>query len=307
METWIKDGLTWYYEIGKGQPQLLVNVFGSIGSTLTHLNLLSHRQLPHLILSSATFQKETPIALRHILDGCPNLVSLEGTLIVNESPTLLSTEYPKLIHLHVKDWSTESRSYDNMVNLLAHLPSLVSLNVFPRPDMKLLPMIHQYGPNLKLLVYGGNESCCLSYDDEHQQQGLEKVCIGHSRDVYNGDDLISMLVQHCGSLKALRLVGRITGNNMTLEGSNIGFKRLEKLEVNAQDHSLVPLTTSIICRAPYLHTIFNDALAYQHEDFFNAATNLRHLKALLHCGSPINAHNFTSLFNIISSLEKVRH
>ncbi|KAJ8652920.1 hypothetical protein O0I10_011454 [Lichtheimia ornata] len=163
-----------------------------------------------------------------------------------------------------------------MVNVLSHLPSLVSLDVTPMPDTKLLPVIHQYRPNLKLLAYHSNDPCDLVYDDA--QQGLEKFFIGQLSDTYSSDDLIMTLIQHCGSLKELRLIGAITGNTMTLEGSNIEFARLEKLEIEATDESLIPLTTSIIQRAPHLHTVYINPIGREEEDLFNAIINLRHLR-----------------------------
>ncbi|CDH60782.1 predicted protein [Lichtheimia corymbifera JMRC:FSU:9682] len=105
---------------------------------------------------------------RH-LEECPNLVSLHASRMTHQSPWLLSRQYHKLIQLHINYWSTEPLAYDNMVNILTHLPSLVSLDVGPRPDIKVLPMIHQYTPNLKLLAYGGDDSYDMVYGD--QQQG----------------------------------------------------------------------------------------------------------------------------------------
>lgn len=267
------DGWT-YGIIDMGQAHLLMNVLGSIGSRLTHLKITTYTTIPGTPL----------VALRDLLEGCPNLVSLDAPRIQHQSPSLLSRQYHKLIHLRSYYWSTESLAYDNMVNVLTHLPSLVSLDVGPIPDMKVLPMIHQYSPNLKLLAYGGYDSYDMVYDD--QQQGLEKFCIGQLDNVYNSDDLIATLVQHSGSLKVLQLAGAIEGNNLTLEGSsssnnnnNIEFKKLEKLEIEAgNDESLMPLAASTIRRAPHLHTVYINPMADRHEDLFDAIIKLHHLR-----------------------------
>lgn len=278
----------WDCKKGMGEPQLLANAFESVGSTLTHLRISSCR----------TVTQGRPIALGDILLGCPNLVFLEATRIVNGSPKLLSRQHPKLTHLNVHYESSTSVSYENMVNVLHHLPSLMSLNVKPMPDTKLLPVIHQHRPNLKLLAYRGRKKDSYDLVYNNDRPGLESFCFGgDSYERFDSDDLADMLIEHCGSLKEIQLAGALRGNIRTLEEGMVTFERLEALEIESESESLFHLATSIIRCAPHLERISIKPITNHHKDLFNAIINLRHLRSF----SPwTNADKSRDLFRLIS-------
>lgn len=247
--------------VDRGDRSVLNTCLTTVGGTLTWLKLI--------------VSLEDPIDLRFVLDHCSQLVSLDAAFFAGTMANTLTHPYPNLKDLYLRALSRHAITEKSMLNIVGHLPSLSSLNVGSVPSSRLLPTLHHYCPNMKLLAYG-DDSGDRTYKD---LPGLQKVSIGQSEIELNPDDLISILSRHWKSLEKVILRGRIKEPVNWRRG--FVFERLTYLEIDARHDALLKLAASIIRLAPHLTAIkmFIQS-GDDHHQAFVAMTELKYLKSL---------------------------
>lgn len=168
-----------------------------IADSLTHLTLLYF----------------SSIQLRDILELCPNLVSLNADDLDVVTPSSPSLRYPKMTHLGLlSSLSERALDHEDMVDLISRFPSLLSLEIGPMPDSKLLTILHEHCTHLQRLHYGGGYLSTGKFDVHPNPKGITSAHFfgGVS---YHQDDLIQFLHLNQHSLETITLVGHINGDN----------------------------------------------------------------------------------------------
>lgn len=237
----------------------------------------------HLVADSLTHLEiwcRGCIRLRDILETCPNLSSLIAEEAKVTMPSLSSsTIYPKMTHLKLVDLPAKPIKYRNMINILSHFPSLLSLEIMPMPGSNILPILHKYCPHLQVLFYGDEHiNFMTSIDVQPNQKGITFARLTGNED-YMQDDLVRFLHLHQHSLETFHCGyvakndsplwelsnGRTLSNGHHLASlppeenparSETLFKRLSNIEVLA-DAALVSETFFVwlISNAPNLKDI----------------------------------------------------
>lgn len=155
----------------------------------------------------------TYIQLRDILELCPNLVSLNAEDVAVVTPSSPSLRYPKMAHLGLVSFVSEKDlDYDDVMDALSRFPSLLSFEVSPLSDSKLLTVLHEHCPRLQRLHYGGGYLGPGEFDFHPSRQGVTSVHF-YGRVVYHQDDLIKFLHMNQHSLETITFVGPIDQAN----------------------------------------------------------------------------------------------
>ncbi|KAJ8658062.1 hypothetical protein O0I10_006334 [Lichtheimia ornata] len=248
----------------------------SVHRTVTHLVLLMEDTMGY-----DDDHDTSQIHLGGVLDLCPGLVSLS---LITMTTYDLTVQYRMLTHLTL-GVDIFPLSCDTMINILAHLPSLVYLDVHHVPDSGFLTSVCGYCPDMKLLKCGGYDSFDEDIYDRHVK-GLQKLCLGIDDvdEQFDADDLIPLLIENRQSLDHIRLTGRLIGESVSHYYKSLDlsltFDRLDKLEVHASNDQLAILALSTINRSPHLRHATLGAHAANRDDIRNALKGLSSLQTL---------------------------
>lgn len=237
----------------------------SVSCTLTHFELKS----------SLSQTRPLPIVLHDLLDTCPKLVSLVVRGIKAEMSC--TNQYPEMKHLSLFRLPTESITYDAMQQVFSRFPSLVTLDVGPMPDSRILPVVRDYCPLIQQLSFGsssGMDKTTFSYDGK----GLQQLAIGFApQSMCRQEDVVSMLLQHKHSLQSFRLAGNIsTDNHEILE--HTPFMQLEELDFRYASNSCIDILLWMMHEAPNLRHIQLWHGANENQHILNVMTQLKHLR-----------------------------
>lgn len=250
-----------------------LGALSSVAGTLTHFELKS----------SLSQTSPLPIVLHDLLHACPNLVSLVTKGIKADMSSTSNRQYPQMKHLSLFRLPGDSITYDAMRDLSSRFPSLVSLDVSPMPDSRLLPVIHHDCPLMQQLSFGCSSSRWdkATTTNHHHQQGLRKVAIGVGQSTCNQADIISMLVQHRHSLQSFRLDGEIvisSSHNDDVDVDMEPFTQLEELDFRDANNSCITLFLWIMQHAPYTTHLQLWYGANGHQHIIDAMIRLKHLR-----------------------------
>ncbi|KAJ8652397.1 hypothetical protein O0I10_011977 [Lichtheimia ornata] len=139
------------------------------------------------------------LGLRDILESCPNLVSLTTDGVNATMP--LSTSYPKMKHLSIHRLSRTPLAYDTVANLLSRLPSLLSFDITPMPDSRLLTILYDHCPYLQRLNFGGRSFSSSNAEVHPSRKGITLAHLnGYGHSCMQGY-LIQFLITHQSSLE----------------------------------------------------------------------------------------------------------
>lgn len=238
----------------------------SVSCTLTHFELKS----------SLSQTRPLPIVLHDLLDTCPKLVSLVVRGIKAEMSC--TSQYPEMKHLSLFRLPTESITYDAMQQVFSRFPSLVTLDVGPMPDSRILPVVHDYCPLIQQLSFGSSSSMNKS-TFTYNGKGLQQLAIGFApQSMCRQEDVVSMLLQHKYSLQSFRLAGNIaTGNHEILEHTPT-FMQLEELDFRYASNSCMDILLWMMHQAPNLKHIQLWHGANENQHILRAMTQLKHLR-----------------------------
>lgn len=182
-----------------------------------------------------------------------------------------------MTHLNLHSSHRPAIPYEMMVNIVSHLPSLLSLAVSPMPDVRLLTIIHNHCPQLTLLCYGTKMKYDLIYNDK---QGLEKLTIGEIHDEYNVEEVMFLLKQHHATLQEIQLAGGMDASCVSQhDDPTLEFNHLRTLSFKC-DPEFFPLAAWIIRRAPFIETLTIMTDLGGDMDLFGVVSPMQHLKSL---------------------------
>lgn len=141
-------------------------------------------------------------SLRDILKTCPNLVSLTAIEVGFGLPPLSSLRYPKMTHLSLVYIPDTEFTDDEAIDFISGFPSLLSLEIYPMRDSKLLTVIHKLCPSLQVLYYGGRKQDVPKTDVQPNREGLmlAHLC---GLGVFMQHDVIQFFYLHQKSLEAI--------------------------------------------------------------------------------------------------------
>ncbi|KAI7881275.1 hypothetical protein K492DRAFT_236776 [Lichtheimia hyalospora FSU 10163] len=257
-----------------------LEALASVGNTLTHFKLQSIYQTNPL-----------SIVLHEIVDACPNLVSLMARGIKTEIGD--TRQYQQLKYLSLFRLSADSLGYDAMQDVLSRFPSLVSLNVGPMPDSRILPVVHDYCPLIQQLSLGSSSSSWDKTTISDNAKGLQQLAIGFGQSTCSQADVFSTLIRHRHSLKSLRLAGDVITSHhdplppLLLQDShqpdsndNIEpFMQLDELDFRyATNDGCIAILLWMIQHAPYITHIRLWHESNEHHPINTAITRLKHLQ-----------------------------
>lgn len=252
--------------VARNQRNLLDGL-ALVGQTLTRLIIT-------IINPQAS---DTVISLKNILDTCPHLQSLEASGVDYRIPDRLSVSYPSMTHLNLHSLYQRTISYEMMVNIISHLPSLLSFATSPMPDTRLLTTIHDYCPQLRLLCYGTKMKYDLVYKEK---QGLEKLAIGEIHDEHNVDEVMALLKQHHTTLQEIQIAGGIDASRVSQhDDPKLEFTHLHTLSFKC-DPEFFPLAAWIIRRAPFIETLTIMTDLGGDMDLYGVVSPMQRLKSL---------------------------
>lgn len=190
-------------------------------------------------------------------------------------------------HLSLFRLPTDSITYDSMRGLSSQLPSLVSLDVSPMPDSRLLSVIHHDCPLIQQLSFGSSSSRWdkATTNHHHHQQGLRQIAIGVGHSTCNQAGIISMLIQHRHSLESFRLDGEIviTSSNDDDDTSapvldKEPFMQLEELDFRDSNNSCITLLLWMMQHAPYTTDLRLWYGSNRHQHIIDAMIRLKYLR-----------------------------
>ncbi|KAJ8658024.1 hypothetical protein O0I10_006295 [Lichtheimia ornata] len=256
----------------------LMSALESVRRTMTHLVLYMEG---HTEEDNDDDYGTSRIHLGGVLDLCPGLVSLELMSFTIHHLTVQHTTLTQLTLSTV----IFPLSYDAMINILSHLPSLVYFDLHHVPDLRFLTRLHVYCPGMKLLKCGGCDSFDEDIYDRHVQ-GLQKLRLGIDDvdEQFNADDLVPLLLENRQSIDHIRVTGRLIGESVVRDykslGSSLTFDRLKKLEVHAANDQLATLALSIIHRSPNLCHVRLGSHAANRDTIWNALRGLSNFQTL---------------------------
>ncbi|KAJ8651420.1 hypothetical protein O0I10_013039 [Lichtheimia ornata] len=241
-------------------PRLpLIHGLQMIADSLTHLAI---SQCPGL-------------ALRDILETCPNLVFLKTRDVDAFMP--LSSSYPKIKHLELHEELDRIHTHEHMVDVLSRFPSLRMLKITPMPATTILPILRKHCPYLEAisLECRSPDFDVTTANDHPNRRGITSAYLGGD-DFYYQDHLIEFLYEQRNSLEIFDFRGTLEVNNALWEISNDGrvkppstplrlandlssplsFTQLVDLRfTNTHPSSGVPMILWIVLNAPNLSAI----------------------------------------------------
>ena len=234
--------------------------------------------LTHLVITIIDPQVSSQaISVKAILDTCPHLTSLETSGIDYTLPDMLSKPYPNMTHINLHSDFRDAIPYDIMMNMISHLPSLKSLTISPMPAVRILSMMQDHCPDLKIIRYGRE----IEYDSVyHEKQGLEKLAVDEVYDEYNAEDVMPILKQHYATLQEIHFTGQMDTSHISPQDDpQLEFNQLHTLYFKS-DSPCIPLATWIIRRAPFIKTLSFITDLAGNIDLFGVISPLKHLKSL---------------------------
>ncbi|KAJ8652403.1 hypothetical protein O0I10_011983 [Lichtheimia ornata] len=269
----------------------LMNGLQMVADSLTHLDI---KGCPY-------------IQLRDLVEPCPNLVSLIAADVELVMPSLPSSRFPNMSHLSLYEIEETDLTYNNMNDVLSRFPSLLSLEITPEPESRVLTLLHEHCPYLQdfFCCYRSDDIHNYNYDVRPNRKGITSAHLGGE---YVQDDLIQFLHLHRHTLETI-VFGccNIDDNNCywKLENGHVlqahghrrdmptsllpendptqtktTFTRLVNVSFSDEDPTPSPCFMSwLLSNAPNLKTIDLN------EPFFlpvvsNALINMRHLSKL---------------------------
>ncbi|KAI7876168.1 hypothetical protein K492DRAFT_210525 [Lichtheimia hyalospora FSU 10163] len=240
-----------------------------VNPTLTHLKVA---------ILGTRYQACGVIHLSDILERCPHLVSLDMEWFDIGMPLTLFNTHTKLTHLRLNDMTGYIGIYDWLSDILDHLPSLSSFCVYPVPDVRLLPTIHEQCPDLKVLRYGCKFN--KSQGVNHDHSGLQQLSIGLDGTKHDMGEIISTLIHYSESLETFDMDGLwlAQDTDVLIPNDPCVFRRLSKLDITTNN---CWLASWIIHHAPYLdHINIDRTVDGGVDDVLNAITRLSQLQSL---------------------------
>ncbi|CDS06485.1 hypothetical protein LRAMOSA09013 [Lichtheimia ramosa] len=154
--------------------------------------------LTHLTLSECYWN-----SLHDILNACPNLVSLKAIEVGTGLPSSSSSCYPKMTHLALVYTPDPDFLHDDQtLDFISGFPSLLSLEIYPMRDAKLLTVLHKLCPSLQILYYGVTKEHVAKLDVQPTQEGLTLAYISGDG-MYQQHDLIQFFYLHQKSLEEI--------------------------------------------------------------------------------------------------------
>ncbi|KAJ8652700.1 hypothetical protein O0I10_011645 [Lichtheimia ornata] len=248
--------------------------------------------------------------LRDILESCPNLVSLRTESVDPAMVSLpISSCYPKITHLALHDVPEDTAlEYDHMIGVLSRFPSLLSFEISPTPDSRVLPILHEYCPYLQVLYFGSTSKQLGVIDVHPHRKGIKSAHLGGEFGylVAQGD-LIQFLHVHRNSLEEVEACDDIDeydsywklvngqviiqagdrdappplrfGYDPTTQAEN-SFMQLISIDFSHSESSTSnEFVLWLISNAPNLKAI-NLRISHLRHDITNAMIKLRHLSKL---------------------------
>lgn len=256
--------------------------------------------LTHLIISDCRWN-----SLREILEACPNLVSLTATAVGIGLPSMSSFCCPKMTHLTlVYTPDPDFPEDDQTIDFISGFPSLLSLEIYPMRDARLLTVLHNLCPSLQISYYGGRKDVA-KVDVQPNRKGLTLAHLCGDA-IYQRHDLIQFFHLHQKTLETIYcdvyiiedddapwglLDGRVVqigsqrhdaslGLKEDPTQSEISFERLVELEFISIDPSTFQaFNTWFISNAPNLKSISVIDLCLP-LNIANAMINLKSLSRL---------------------------
>ncbi|CDH54819.1 predicted protein [Lichtheimia corymbifera JMRC:FSU:9682] len=231
--------------------------------------ILSGLQIVAASLTHLYIMDGSCLRLSDIMESCPNLVSLTTDEMNVGVP--LSTCYPKMKHLSIHKLTRTPLDYDTLVYLLSRFPSLLSLDITPRPDCRLLTILHEHCPCLQRLYFGSRSFPASNIEVHPDRRGVTLARLHGYRQHYMQDHVIQFLLTHQNSLETLECDGKIIkhgdaiwklsdgGRLLQLNGNGDptqSFTRLANLRFSEGcSLSCGPFITWIVKNAPNLKAI----------------------------------------------------
>lgn len=271
------------------------------GTTLRDPLVKSLKLIGHS-LTDLTVLRCPGIQLRDILETCPNLVSLKTSSVDAVMPLSPSSRYPKLKHLVLDNTSGSAPTQDSMVDVISRFPSLLSLEVSPMPESKVLTLLHKHCPYLQI-IFGDVFRACNDLDTRNLLPDRKAITSAYLRGTDGfcfQDDLIELLLQNRNTIQALEFgaeledghdpiwnisSGRLMrrqqqSSQLDISPSEILFPHLIQLDFrNLSPQQSVPLLKWILLNAPNLKVIQLDDIQFT-PDITDAMIKMKHLSKL---------------------------
>ncbi|KAJ8657634.1 hypothetical protein O0I10_006700 [Lichtheimia ornata] len=227
-----------------------------VADTLTHLDIGYNSSL----------------RLCDIMRTCPNLTFLKFQDVnAFMPPPPSSSKYPRLTHLRLHSWSSESIEKNNIARILSLFPNLVSFEIWPMPeDSSILPLLSQQCPHLRTISYGREMETGFDIPRvDVKEKGITFAGMGEG-ETLDQDELIKFLFQHHKSLKVLDMSLDIAAYGHSawdfMDGKLVAVKHdnlvvplslpnLHTVRVAVEEYSAVPCLQWVLENAPLLETV----------------------------------------------------